>query len=116
MNRQYTTMSGEKVALGAGMNMPMRQASASSARSDDAVPTTDPNDVSSTRTFCMFIFSNSIAQTSSLLAERLQAWKHACGYLEEYIGATMKAQAAHSKEYEKVLKVSKCDDREGQLY
>jgi hypothetical protein len=45
-------------------------------------------------------------QTSTLLAERLQAWKHACGYLEDYIGATMKAQAAHSKEYEKILKVS----------
>ena len=38
--------------------------------------------------------------------ERLQAWKHACGYLEEYITATEKMQKAHSKEYEKVLKAS----------
>jgi hypothetical protein len=40
-----------------------------------------------------------------LLLERLQAWKHACGYLEAYVAATEKAQKAHSKEYEKVLKV-----------
>lgn len=45
-------------------------------------------------------------QTSELLAERLQAWKHLVGYLEEYIGATEKAQKAHVKEYERVLKVS----------
>ena len=38
--------------------------------------------------------------------ERLQAWKHACGYLEDYITATEKMQKAHSKEYEKVLKES----------
>jgi hypothetical protein len=62
--------------------------SSSSAKSDDAVPTENPSD------------------TSTLLAERLQAWKHACGYLEDYISTTAKVQAAHSKEYEKVLKVS----------
>jgi hypothetical protein len=44
-------------------------------------------------------------QTSELLAERLQAWKHAVGYLEDYVGATEKVQKAHAKEYEKVLKV-----------
>lgn len=44
-------------------------------------------------------------QTSELLAERLQAWKHAVGYLEAYVGATEKIQKAHAKEYEKVLKV-----------
>jgi hypothetical protein len=39
------------------------------------------------------------------LAERLQAWKHAVGYLEDYVGATEKVHRAHAKEYEKVLKV-----------
>jgi hypothetical protein len=41
-----------------------------------------------------------------LLQERLQAWKHAVGYLESYISATEKVEKAHAKEYEKVLKVS----------
>jgi len=45
-------------------------------------------------------------KTSGLLLERLQAWKHACGYLENYISATEKIHKAHAKEYEKVLKVS----------
>jgi len=40
-----------------------------------------------------------------LLAERLQAWKHAVGYLEDYVSATEKVEKAHAKEYEKVLKV-----------
>jgi hypothetical protein len=40
----------------------------------------------------------------SVLTERLQAWKHACGYLENYISATEKMQKAHSKEYDRVLK------------
>lgn len=44
-------------------------------------------------------------ETSGLLQERLQAYKHACGYLENYISATEKVQKAHAKEYEKVLKV-----------
>ncbi|KAL8799186.1 MAG: hypothetical protein Q9182_006086 [Xanthomendoza sp. 2 TL-2023] len=54
---------------------------------DDAVPDIDPTD------------------TSGLLQERLQAYKHACGYLENYIVATEKVQKTHAKEYEKVLKV-----------
>lgn len=44
-------------------------------------------------------------QTSGLLEERLRAWKHAVGYLEQYIAATEKVEKAHAKEYEKVLKV-----------
>jgi hypothetical protein len=44
-------------------------------------------------------------QTSELLAERLQAWKHAVVYLEEYVSATEKAQKAHAAAYEKILKV-----------
>lgn len=54
--------------------------------SDDEFVEVDPND------------------TAQLLGERLQAWKHACGYLESYVSATEKMQKAHSKEYEKVLK------------
>jgi hypothetical protein len=41
------------------------------------------------------------------LAERLQAWKHAVGYLEEYVGATEKLHKTQAKEYEKVFKVSR---------
>jgi hypothetical protein len=54
---------------------------------DDAIPGEDTSEV------------------TKLFAERLQAWKHACGYIEEYIKATEKMQHAHGKEYEKVLKV-----------
>ncbi|KAI5866161.1 hypothetical protein GGS23DRAFT_371631 [Durotheca rogersii] len=51
--------------------------------------------------------------TAGLLTERLQAWKHAVVYLEEYVGATEKAHRAHSKEYEKVLKTISHPLREG---
>jgi hypothetical protein len=44
-------------------------------------------------------------QATGLLLERLQAWKHACGYLENYVEATEKIQRAQAKEYEKVFKV-----------
>jgi hypothetical protein len=40
-----------------------------------------------------------------LFAERLQAWKHAVAYLEDYVTATEKTHHAHGKEYERVLKV-----------
>lgn len=42
--------------------------------------------------------------TTAILVERLQAWKHMCGYLENYVTATHKTQKAQSKEFEKVLK------------
>lgn len=42
--------------------------------------------------------------TSGILLERLRAWKHACGYLENYINATHKVQRTQSKEFEKILK------------
>jgi hypothetical protein len=45
-------------------------------------------------------------QVTRLFAERLQAWKHAVGYLEEYIKATEKSHHAQGKEYDHVLKVS----------
>jgi hypothetical protein len=45
-------------------------------------------------------------QTTNLLLERLRAWKHMCGYLEDYFSATAKVQKSQSKDYEKILKVS----------
>ncbi|KAL9607765.1 MAG: hypothetical protein Q9167_007348 [Letrouitia subvulpina] len=62
---------------------------------DEAVPEIDPTN------------------TSGLLQERLQAYKHACGYLESYITATEKVQKAHAKEYEKVLKTVSDPLKEG---
>lgn len=44
-------------------------------------------------------------QTAGLLAERLQAWKHAVGYLEDYMEAMEKIHGKHAKEYERALKV-----------
>jgi hypothetical protein len=43
--KRYGTMS-EKVGLAGNIDVPLRQASTSSAMSDDAVPTSDPSDVS----------------------------------------------------------------------
>ena len=53
---------------------------------DDAIPDEDSSEV------------------TKLFHERLQAWKHACGYLEDYIQATEKLHTSNAKEYEKVLK------------
>lgn len=41
----------------------------------------------------------------ALFVERLQAWKHAVGYLEAYVESTEKVHKELAKEYEKVLKV-----------
>lgn len=45
-----------------------------------------------------------------MLAERLQAWKHMVGYLEDYVEAVEKIHGRQAKEYEKVLKVSLIPD------
>lgn len=66
-----------------------------SVSEDEAVPDTDPSD------------------TSSLLLERLRAYKHACGYLENYITETEKVEKAHAKEYMKVLKTVSSPLKEG---
>lgn len=66
-------------------NLPTR--TATNATDDDAIPDEDTSEV------------------TKLFHERLQAWKHAVGYLEDYIEATEKMQHTHAKEYEKVLKV-----------
>jgi len=53
------------------------------------------------------------SEVTRLFLERLQAWKHACGYLEDYVTATEKVQQAHTKEYEKVLKTVSHPLKEG---
>lgn len=72
-----------------------RQSTLVSVASDEAVPETDPN------------------TTAGLLAERLQAWKHAVVYLEEYFEAVEKLHKAQAKEYERVLKTISKPLREG---
>ncbi|OQD83547.1 hypothetical protein PENANT_c016G09504 [Penicillium antarcticum] len=53
---------------------------------DEAIPDTDSS------------------ETTTLLLERLRAWKHMCGYLEDYFAVTAKIQKSQSKDYEKILK------------
>ncbi|KKK17708.1 hypothetical protein AOCH_006244 [Aspergillus ochraceoroseus] len=53
---------------------------------DEAIPGSDSN------------------ETTNLLLERLRAWKHMCGYLEDYVSATSKVQKSMSKDFEKILK------------
>lgn len=53
------------------------------------------------------------SSTSGLLLERLQAWKHMCGYLENYISAVAKDQAGRAKDQEKILKTLSNPLREG---
>ncbi|KAH8666724.1 hypothetical protein BX600DRAFT_481140 [Xylariales sp. PMI_506] len=79
--------------------MPLRQGTTfSSGFGDDAVPDFDP------------------ASTAGLLAERLQAWKHAVANLEDYVGAVEKVHRSHAKEYEKVLKTISQPLREGRHF
>ncbi|KLU88623.1 PH domain-containing protein [Magnaporthiopsis poae ATCC 64411] len=63
-----------------------RQPTQLSDSNEDAVPETDP------------------LGTATLLAERLQSWKHAVGYLEEFMTAVEKVHRVQAKEYEKILK------------
>ncbi|RMZ74927.1 hypothetical protein DV737_g5597, partial [Chaetothyriales sp. CBS 132003] len=42
--------------------------------------------------------------TTGLLEERIQAWKHACGYLEEYIAEVAKVEKSQAKDQERILK------------
>ncbi|KAL2208180.1 hypothetical protein CC79DRAFT_1342503 [Sarocladium strictum] len=67
----------------------------SAGSNDDAVPDFDPS------------------TSAGLLAERLQAWKHACGYLEEYMAAVEKIHGKHAKEYERALKTISQPLKEG---
>ncbi|KAH6865458.1 hypothetical protein BKA58DRAFT_221515 [Alternaria rosae] len=74
--------------------MPTRSLTNRSA-DDDAIPGEDTSEV------------------TKLFAERLQAWKHAVAYLEDYVTATEKTNHAHGKEYERVLKTVKDPLKEG---
>jgi len=53
------------------------------------------------------------SEVTKLFAERLQAWKHATSYLQDYITATEKTHHAHGKEYERILKTVKDPLKEG---
>ncbi|KAI1196975.1 PH domain-containing protein [Nemania serpens] len=77
---------------GDSKTLPLRQGT---TFGDEAVPEIDPT------------------TTAGLLTERLQAWKHAVAYLEDYVGAVEKVHKVHSKEYEKVLKTISHPLREG---
>ncbi|GAB7355329.1 hypothetical protein MBLNU459_g5859t1 [Dothideomycetes sp. NU459] len=77
----------------AQQNLPTR--TMTNSTEDDAIPDEDTSEV------------------TRLFSERLQAWKHACGYLEDYVQATEKMQHAHAKEYEKVLKTVSHPLKEG---
>ncbi|KAK5123631.1 hypothetical protein LTR85_002669 [Meristemomyces frigidus] len=74
-------------------NLPTR--TTTNSTDDDAIPDEDSSEV------------------TRLFHERLQAWKHACGYLEDYVAATEKMQHSHGKEYEKVLKTVSHPLKEG---
>ncbi|KAL2421562.1 Cytoskeletal signaling protein slm1 [Exophiala dermatitidis] len=75
-------------------NLPTRTKTANES-DDEAVPDGDPSN------------------TAGLLIERLQAWKHMCGYLENYISAVAKDQAGRAKDQEKILKTLSNPLREG---
>ncbi|CAG8010832.1 unnamed protein product [Penicillium salamii] len=77
----------------ADVKLPQRSATVSSGftrrtsvSDDEAIPDTDSS------------------ETTGLLLERLRAWKHMCGYLEDYFSVTAKVQKSQSKDYEKILK------------
>ena len=76
-------------------SLPNRSATGNTTDTEDAVPGEDSSEV------------------TRLFHERLQAWKHACGYFEDYITATEKLQGHSSKEYEKVLKTVNSPLKEG---
>ncbi|KAJ5173152.1 hypothetical protein N7492_005745 [Penicillium capsulatum] len=73
--------------------LPQRSATVSSGLTrrtsisdDEAIPDTDSS------------------ETTNLLVERLRAWKHMCGYLEDYVTTTAKVSKSQSKDHEKILK------------
>jgi len=65
---------------------------------EDAVPAQDPT------------------STTELLTERLQAWKHMCGYLENYISEVAKDQKKQAKDQEKILKAVSHPLKEGHQF
>ena len=87
-------MASPTTATSPTTTLPTR-ASTSLTDTDDAIPDEDSSEV------------------TKLFNERLQAWKHACVYLEDYISATEKLESSSSKEYEKVLKTINRPLKEG---
>lgn len=82
-------------------DLPIRQGTgltSITSTGDEAVPDADPT------------------STAGLLAERIQAWKHVCGNLEDYIGAVEKLHKETAGQYEKVLKTISKPLREGQHF
>lgn len=76
----------------ASSNMPTRTLTGST---DGAVPEEDTS------------------EASKLFHERLDAWRHACAYLEDYIEATEKLHHSAGKDYDKVLKTINSPLKEG---
>ncbi|KAL1903354.1 hypothetical protein Sste5346_000640 [Sporothrix stenoceras] len=82
-------------------DLPIRQGTgltSITSAGDEAVPDADPT------------------STAGLLAERIQAWKHVCGNLEDYIGAVEKLHKETAGQYEKVLKTISKPLRDGQHF
>lgn len=79
-------MLGKKEKEPATVEEPFRSETLNTTASDDAIPV-EKGDI------------------GGLLVQRLQAWKHAVGYLEAYVTSTERAHKEFAKEYEKVLKV-----------
>lgn len=77
----------EPAAAPAAIEEPLRSDTINSTSSEGAIPV-DKGDI------------------GGLLVQRLQAWKHAVGYLEAYVASTERVHKEFAKEYEKVLKVS----------
>ncbi|KAJ5216113.1 uncharacterized protein N7498_002520 [Penicillium cinerascens] len=82
--------------------LPQRSATVSSGftrrtsmSDDEAIPDTDST------------------ETTNLLIERLRAWKHMCGNLEDYVNACAKVCKSQSKDHEKILKTVSDPLKEG---
>ncbi|KAF2744782.1 PH domain-containing protein [Sporormia fimetaria CBS 119925] len=81
--------------------------------------TTSPTNTQPTRTLTNdeeAIPMEDTSEVTRLFVERLQAWKHAVAYLEDYISATEKAQHAHGKEYAHILKTVRDPLKEGHQF
>ena len=50
------------------------------------------------------VFEGDPSSSAGLLIERLQAWKHMCGYLENYISHIAKDEQSKAKDQDKILK------------
>lgn len=88
-------MLGKKEKEPVTVEEPFRSETLNTTASDDAIPV-ERGDI------------------GGLLVQRLQAWKHAVGYLEAYVASIERAHKEFAKEYEKVLKVSSMRSVQGE--